>query len=122
MKSGRLLQSSVYAIGGLYTLLFLLTATMRLLYPFEVEWNEGAILDHALRVLDGKQIYSAPSLDFSAFIYTPFYYYLTAVVMKFGGVGLWSGRAISIAATLATTFFAGTIVKRETSSTFLAAS
>src|SRR5438552_3823606 len=88
----------VYAAGGAYALLFLISAAMRLLYPYEVEWNEGAVFDHALRLLDGKPIYTAPSLDFAPFIYTPIYYYAMALLAKIGGEGLWVGRLISIAA------------------------
>src|ERR1019366_3296748 len=77
-------------------------------------------LDHAIRVLTGKPIYAAPSLDFAAFVYTPLYYYVTALLMKIGGVGLWSGRLISILATLLTAGIAGRIVQRETHSNFLA--
>jgi hypothetical protein len=53
-------------------------------------------------------------------VYTPFYYYVTALIMKIGGVGLWSGRLISVFSTLLTAAIAGRIVWRETSSSILA--
>ena len=120
MKTRKALDGLIYTIGGAYVLLFLFAAILRLVYPYEVEWNEGAVLDHAIRVIAGKPIYAVPSLDFSAFVYTPFYYYVTALAMKIGGVGLWSGRLISILSTLATSVIAGRIVKRESSSSMLA--
>ena len=120
MKARKTLDGLVIAAGGAYVLLFLFSATLRLIYPYEVEWNEGVVLDHAIRVLTGKPIYAAPSLDFAAFVYTPLYYYVTALLMKIGGVGLWSGRLISILATLLTAGIAGRIVQRETHSNFLA--
>src|SRR5581483_4778991 len=98
---------------GLFTVLFLFLAALRLFYPYEVEWNEGAVLIHALRVLEGKPIYAMPSLDFSAFVYTPLYYYLTACVMKVAGIGLWAGRLVSIVATFLTAFLCANIVRRE---------
>jgi len=119
MKARNVLEWLLYAGGGAYVLLFLFAAMLRLMYPYEVEWNEGAVLDHAIRVLQGKPIYASPSLDFSAFVYTPIYYYLTALVMKIGGVGLWSGRLISILSTLGTAIIAGRIVHRETASSVL---
>ncbi len=119
MKAKKALIWFIYAVGGAYVLLFLFSAVLRLVYPYEVEWNEGAVLDHATRVIAGKPIYAAPSLDFAAFVYTPFYYYATALVMKIGGVGLWSGRLISILSTLLTAAIAGRIVQRETSSSLL---
>jgi 4-amino-4-deoxy-L-arabinose transferase-like glycosyltransferase len=120
MNTRKVLNGFVFAAGGAYVLLFLFSAALRLVYPYEVEWNEGAVLDHAIRILDGKPIYAAPSLDFSAFVYTPFYYYSTALVMKIGGIGLWSGRLISILSTLATAVIAGRIIHRETALKLLA--
>src|ERR1017187_6704606 len=122
VKQARHLDIAVYCLGGLYTLLFLAAAGMRLVYPYEIEWNEGAVLDHAIRVLDGKPIYTAPSLDFSAFVYTPLYYYVTAIVMSISGVGLYAGRLVSIISILITAWLIGRIVWRETSSTLLAVS
>jgi 4-amino-4-deoxy-L-arabinose transferase-like glycosyltransferase len=120
MKARKVLDGFIYAIGGAYVLLFLFAAVLRLIYPYEVEWNEGAVLDHAIRVMSNKPIYAVPSLDFTAFVYTPLYYYMTAFVMKIGGVGLWAGRSISILSTLLTAAIAGRIVRRETSSSLLA--
>ncbi len=120
MKTRKVLDGLINATGGAYILLFLFAAILRLVYPYEVEWNEGAVLDHALRVISNKPIYAAPSLDFTSFVYTPFYYYVVALVMKIGGIGLWSGRLISILSTLFTALIVGRIVKRETSSSMLA--
>ena len=122
MKRTLYLNIAVYSFGGLYTLLFLSVAAMRLVYPYEIEWNEGAVLDHAIRILDCKPIYTAPSIDFSAFVYTPFYYYVTAFFMKIGGEGLWAGRLVSIISTLLISWLIGKIVWHETSSTMLSVS
>ncbi|SRR5579883_1952378 len=120
MRVRRYLEWAVYGMGGAYGALFLFSASLRLIYPYEVEWNEGAILDHAIRVLHGQSIYTAPSLDFSAFVYTPLYYVVTAALMKIGAIGLWAGRLVSIISTLCTAWFAGKIVRRETASALLA--
>jgi len=114
MKSRTLFEWLAYLAGGAYVALFLFSAALRLLYPYEVEWNEGAVLDHAIRVLDGKPIYTAPSLDFAAFVYTPLYYYVTALALKIGGIGLWAGRFVSILSTLLTALFVGLIIHNET--------
>jgi hypothetical protein len=119
VTGNRLLKILVIGVGLVYVLIFVFAATKRLFYPFEVEWNEGAILDHAIRLLNGKPIYTAPSLTFAPFVYTPLYYWIIALVMKVGGIGLWAGRAISIASTLATAYLIGRIVQRETTSRFL---
>ena len=119
MKTRKALDWLVYTVGGAYVLLFLFAAILRLVYPYEVEWNEGAVLDHAIRVISSKPIYAAPSLDFTSFVYTPFYYYVVALVMKIGGVGLWAGRLISILSTLFTAAIAEGLYS-ETSSSLLA--
>ena len=120
MSMSKILKWLIYGIGSAYIVLFLFAATLRLMYPYEVEWNEGAVLDHAIRVLDSKPIYTASSLDFSPFVYTPLYYYVTAALMRIGGIGLWSGRLISILATLLTALIIFRIVSRESSSRLLA--
>jgi len=105
-----------------YTLFFLFVAAKRLIYPYEVEWNEGAILDHALRIVDGNPLYTAPSLAFAPFVYTPFYYYLIALLLKVGGIGLWAGRLVSILSTIFTAFLIRQIVWKETSNVLLSLS
>ena len=42
-------------------------------YPFGLEWMEGGILAHALRIAEGQPTYAAPSVDFIPFLYTPLY-------------------------------------------------
>ena len=120
MKSERWLRWLALAIGFAYAALFVFVAIRRILYPYEVEWNEGAILDHAIRVMHGESLYTAPSLTFAPFVYTPIYYWITAIVMKIAGVGLWSGRLISVAATFTTAYLVATIVYRETATKHLA--
>ncbi len=120
MNKHRYIEKMCVIAGSLYCLLFLIASLSRLLYPYELEWNEGAVLDHAIRILEGKQLYAPPSLDFAAFVYTPFYYVVVALIIKFGGIGLWAGRLVSILATLSAAYIIGAIVHRETKSTFLA--
>jgi hypothetical protein len=50
---------------------FLWVVGLRVGYPFELEWMEGAMADHVCRVLDGKLIYTAPAYDHVAFLYHP---------------------------------------------------
>ena len=122
MKRSSYLELAAFGVGGLYILAFVLAAITRLVYPYELEWNEGAVLDHAIRLLEGKPLYTAPSLDFAPFVYTPLYYCAVALVMKIGGIGLWAGRLVSILATLGTALVIGAITRKETQSMFLALS
>src|SRR6185295_13663189 len=79
-------------------LLYLCVAILRLRYPFELEWLEGATLDHVRRVLTDAPLYARPSLEFTAFTYPPLYYYLAALGLRFGVNGFIAMRAVSIAA------------------------
>jgi hypothetical protein len=119
VKHKKWIEAVVLCVGLLYTLFFLFVAAKRLMYPYEVEWNEGAILDHALRVVDGKPLYTAPSLAFASFVYTPLYYYITALILKVGGVGLWAGRLISIVSTIFTAYLIRQILWKETANSVL---
>jgi hypothetical protein len=57
------------SLGPLVT--FTSVALRRLPYPYELEWMEGGIVTHVRVVLAGEPLYSAPSLDFTPFIYAP---------------------------------------------------
>ena len=45
----------------------------RLSYPLDLEWMEGGVLTHALRLSRGQPLYAEPSVDFVSFLYTPLY-------------------------------------------------
>src|SRR5439155_22063906 len=91
-------------------------AARRMSYPFEVEWMEGGSVDHVRRILDGKKLYVAPSLDFVPYTYTPLYFYAAAAVAKVTGIGFFPLRFLSTAATAANLALLYFIVRRETTS------
>ncbi len=69
----------------------------RLRYPYDLEWMEGGLLHHALRLQQGLPIYAAPSIDFIPYLYTPLYPALLALLGKPLGLGYALGRAVSAA-------------------------
>ena len=85
-------------------------------YPFELEWMEGGMLEHARRVLDGKALYPEPSPEFVPFIYAPLYSYAGALVAAVTGPDLFALRLVSFVSTLVTLIFLYRIVEFETSS------
>jgi hypothetical protein len=109
---GALVVSASAILVGLYVL----TAVQRMRYPFELEWMEGGSLEHVKRVLDGKPIYAAPSLEFSAFLYCPLYYYVSAPLCAVMGLGLFPLRLVSFLASLGTLALVFSIVRRHTNS------
>jgi hypothetical protein len=81
-------------------LAFAAVAVARLAYPFELEWMEGGVLEHVGRILAGEKIYVEPSIEFVPFIYTPFYYYVSAVAARLLGPGFAPLRLVSLLSSL----------------------
>ncbi len=73
------------------------TFARRLAYPYDLEWMEGAMLLHALRLRQGLPLYAPPSLAFSSFAYVPLQPAIVAAVSVPVGLGYATGRAVSIA-------------------------
>jgi hypothetical protein len=96
------------ALGQL-VLLFVL----RVPYPFELEWMEGGIVDHVRIVLLGEPLYREPTLDFTPFIYPPFYYYVCAAVSRVFGVSLLVPRLVSSLAAVGNVGLIAVLVRRE---------
>ncbi len=116
----RILRWLCIVLASGYVVLFIALAVLRLMYPYEVEWMEGAMMDHAVRLLDAKPIYTAPSIDFVAWLYPPLYYYAVAAVMKLVGVGWFAGRIVSFASTILTAVMLAGITKKITGDNLLA--
>jgi hypothetical protein len=70
----------------------------RLAYPLDLEWMEGGMLTHALRLGRGQPLYAEPTVDFVSFLYTPLYPALLCVLSKAFGLSYALGRAVSILA------------------------
>nr|MBA3640311.1 glycosyltransferase family 39 protein [Acidobacteriota bacterium] len=85
----------------------------RLLYPFELEWMEGATVVHVSRLLSGHSIYVRPSLEFVPFGYPALYYYLCLPIAWLIGSGFTALRIVSIGATVATLVATYAIVGRR---------
>jgi hypothetical protein len=86
----------------------------RVRYPFDLEWMEGAMVDHVRFLLSHGNLYVPPSLEFVPFVYNPFYYVVSAGVSLFTGEGYVALRLVSIVASLACVGLIGLIVCRET--------
>jgi hypothetical protein len=71
---------------------------LRLSYPLDLEWMEGGVLTHALRLGRGQPLYAEPSVDFVSFLYTPLYPAVLCVLSKIFGLSYALGRAVSILA------------------------
>jgi hypothetical protein len=85
----------------------------RLAYPYDLEWMEGGLLGHALRLADHQGIYVEPSVEFIPYLYTPLYPALIALVSGMFGVSYAVGRLISLLSLVATLGFVIHAVTRE---------
>ncbi|MCP3917939.1 MAG: glycosyltransferase family 39 protein [bacterium] len=85
----------------LFVCAVLAVAALRASHPFELEWQEGGMLEHALRVAEGEALYAEPSLEFAAFPYPPFYHYVAALSTRLVGADLLALRLVSILSTVA---------------------
>lgn len=119
-RNVRVLKWLTFAVALAFVALFAFSATLRLVYPYEVEWMEGSMIDHVIRVLHGLPIYTAPSVDFVSWLYPPAYYYAVAAVMRVVGEGFKAGRIVSVVSTLATSFIIAVLVRRVTRDAWLA--
>lgn len=117
-RTTKFLRYSLLIFAALFVLVYLIVALLRIRYPFELEWMEGAAVDHAVRLLSGQKLYVSPSLEFVPFIYTPFYYYLSTGVSKIMGIGFFPLRLLSLISSLGCFIMIFFIVKRETRSNF----
>jgi len=89
------------ALPALYQVSLLVEAIAgRVGYPYDLEWMEGGMLHHALRIRLGEGIYGPPSVDFIPYLYTPLYPTLLALFGAPFGLSYTLGRAISIAGLL----------------------
>ncbi|QQR80917.1 MAG: glycosyltransferase family 39 protein [Deltaproteobacteria bacterium] len=101
-----------------YLAAYFYIALSRITYPFEIEWMEGGSVDHVRRILLGQPLYVEPSLDFVPYIYTPFYYYVSAFFSKLFGLGFFSLRLVSLLSSLGIIVLLYKIVFLETKDHF----
>jgi len=101
-----------------FLLLYAVLAISRVSYPFDLEWMEGAMVDHVSRILAGENIYVAPSVTFVPFFYSPFYYYVSAALSSVTGVGLLPLRLISIASSVAIFWLIYLFIVKDTGSRY----
>lgn len=82
-------------LASYFTVSFLLVACVCMKYPFALEWMEGQMIDVIGRVLEGKPVYTEPTLRYVPFAYTPYYYYVSAFVAYFTGLDFLAARLVS---------------------------
>lgn len=105
---------AVIAFGTCYTVLFFILSIPRLLYPYEIEFFEGTALEHALRIFQGKPVFTSPSILFVNLQYQPLFYYATAGAMHIFGINYFSGRIVSFSSAIICAIIIFYIIHKET--------
>ena len=98
------------------TVAFLVYVALRLTYPFELEWMEGAMADHSTRVARGLDLYVPPGPEHVQFLYTPLLFYLGALLVPIFGEGYLVLRIVSLVSTLVCAWLLFLWVRRVTGS------
>ena len=75
-------------------------ALHRLAYPFELDWIEGGGVEITRRVMEGQSLYTAPTLAYVSYTYTPFYAWASAAVAEITGIGFLPLRLVSFVSSL----------------------
>jgi len=114
----RTLRYGLALVAALFFAVYVGVAIARMGYPFQLEWMEGGSLAHVKRVLNGKPIYAAPSLDFVPYLYPPFYFYLSAALCQVLGPSFLPLRCLSFLSSLGCFACIFWTVKRETKESF----
>ena len=109
----RVVEWAVALAAGAYLLAYLAIALVRMSYPFDLEWMEGATADHVQRILTGHRIYGPPSLAFTPFLYPPLYYYVSAAVSLVTGMSLVPLRLVSLASSIGCCWLVYRLIARE---------
>jgi hypothetical protein len=97
-----------------YLVIYAVLALVRMNYAYELEWLEGACVDHVRRVLAGQPLYVEPSVDFTPFCYTPLYWYVSAAAAKVVGVDFLALRLVSVVASFGVLLLIFQFVRRVT--------
>jgi len=72
------------------------------------------------RVVNGKPLYSSPTIYYTPWLYEPVYYYVSALIAGIVGVSFQAARIPSVLSTIAILTLIFYIVRRETGKTFYA--
>lgn len=92
---------ALVALSSLSMLLWFGLVALRIGYPFEMEWMEGAMVDEAARVRAGLPSYHAPTTQHVPFLYTPLFYAAGAIASLVVGEGFFAVRLVSALSTMA---------------------
>jgi hypothetical protein len=92
---------AVLIVASVPLVVYVWTAAHRLGYPYELDWLEGGAVEQVARVLQGRALFTAPTLAYVSYTYPPLYTWVSAVVAELTGVGFLPLRLVSFVSSLA---------------------
>lgn len=92
----RLTRLALWIVGLGAVAAFLGLALWRLTYPLELDYIEGVMMDHVVRLTQGRPIYVAPELDFITLAYMPGFATAASLLARVFGPHLWVPRLVSV--------------------------
>lgn len=102
------------AVGSVVS--YVVLASQRIGYPYELTYFEGSTVEVSARVAAGEPIYGPPSTEFTPWPYPPLYFWLTGALMRVIGVDLATMRIVSFVASLAVLVLLALVVRRASGS------
>lgn len=119
-SASRLATYALIAFAAWYVIIYVLLASLRLSYPFEIEPLESACVHQVRRILSGQALYVRPSLEFVPFVYAPLYFYLSAAVATLFGIDFFPLRLVSFVSSAGSLTVIFLFSRRETGNVFAA--
>ena len=100
-------------LGLFYVAAFLICAGARLLYPYEVDYTESALVSVLARMARGEPIYAPPGLHFTSMVYTPLNFHVASLLDRLHPGGYIGLRLTSILSTLWTALVIICVARRH---------
>jgi len=110
----RAARATVVVVAAVPIVIYLYVALRQLGYPYELEWMEGGAVEIVGRVLHGQAIYTAPSIHYVPYAYTPLYFWVSGLVAHVTGLSFLPLRLVSFGASLGCFALLFGLVWRET--------
>ncbi len=114
MALRRFLEGVVWVLALYAIAAYVWLALHRCVYPVEIDFIEGAMVDHVTRLAHGQALYVQPSLEYIPLAYMPLFSFASSLVMRLGGSGFFSLRIVSFASSLLLMATMAYVVWRET--------
>ena len=109
-----ILNLGLFTVSLVPVLLFIFVVVQRIGLPFDLEWGEGAGINQIYRILSDEQLYSEPTLEFTALVYTPFYYWLASIMGRISKGVVLAARILSLLASLGTFGIIAWVITKKT--------